>query len=284
VGEVKGEVDEREHHDLFFACDAERIVSSPLIRVLHQRIAKDFICRAQLHTPSRVLSLGCGDGTIETLLAGSVGEVVGYDVSPVAIAQARARARNAGLANVSFEVADLCEPLRAPIESFDAVCGFAFLHHLPADGIKNALQLAWRALRPEGVFYSVDPSARRLVRHLSRLVKRSYDRYHSPDERELESEALASLCAQVGFRAPDLWPTDFFVGPLGWLAPGLPEPLARPLDLVDRMLSSLPLLSRLCSSFALMAVKSEPAPRAIQLSLTDVLAGGLSPASSGASH
>jgi ubiquinone/menaquinone biosynthesis C-methylase UbiE len=250
-------MDERDHHDSFYATDAERVINSPLIRRLHQRTIRAFIDRAQLGPSSRVLSLGCGDGAIELRLARSVGEVVGYDVSQVAIEQAETRARQAGLANVSFEVADLREPLQTPADGFDAVCAFAFLHHLPPEGLRQSLHVSLRTLRPGGVFYSVDPSAHRLVRHLSRLVQRTYDRYHSPDERELEPEALAALCKDVGFTNPMTWPTDFFVGPLGWLTPGMPDPLAAPLDLLDRGLSSLPLLSRLASSFALMAVKPE---------------------------
>src|SRR5438067_11128150 len=75
---------------------------------------------------SRVLSLGCGIGDTELLLAPHVREVVGIDLSPSAIRQARADAARAGVANVRcLECAD------PPAELFDLVIGIFFLHHLP---------------------------------------------------------------------------------------------------------------------------------------------------------
>ena len=52
---------------------------------------------------SRVLSLGCGIGDTELLLAPQVGEVVGIDLLPAAIRQARADAARLGIRNARFE-------------------------------------------------------------------------------------------------------------------------------------------------------------------------------------
>ncbi|MDE3168355.1 MAG: methyltransferase domain-containing protein, partial [Acidobacteriota bacterium] len=52
---------------------------------------------------TRVLSLGCGIGDTELLLAPHVAEVLGIDLSPAAIRQARADAARLGIPNARFE-------------------------------------------------------------------------------------------------------------------------------------------------------------------------------------
>ena len=247
---------EQEHHDEWYQQDAERIFNSWLIRLVNDRVAKDFLHRAGLGPESRVLDLGCGEGQIDCLLAPSVGRLVGYDISPVGIEQARKRAADAGLSNVTFEVGDLSRPDElSHTEEFDGICAFGFLHHLALDGIAGIFDLAYRALRPDGAFYSVDPNARRLVRHFSRLVQGQYDRYHSPDEHELEPEVLVGLAREAGLMSPQVRASDFFANPLGWIVPGLPKAVARPLVWLDYGLSALPVINRYSSSFSLVARK-----------------------------
>ena len=76
---------------------------------------------------SRVLSLGCGIGDTELLLAPHVGEVIGIDLSPAAIRQARADAAALGIGNARFEEGTRAEG------RFDAIIAIFFLHHLPDD-------------------------------------------------------------------------------------------------------------------------------------------------------
>ncbi len=109
------------------------------------------------------------------------------------------------------------------------------------------------ALRPGGAFYSSDPSRQRLVGLFTGLVRRAYDRHHSPDEREIEPQALAALAAAAGFSRAAIEFTDYFLGPLAWLAPGTPRWLAPPLEAIDNLALSVPLLRRYASSFSLLA-------------------------------
>ena len=249
---------EQEHHDEWYETDAERIFNSWLVRLVNERVANDFLQRAGLGTESRVLDLGCGEGHIDCLLAPSVGRLVGYDISPVGIELARKRATDAGLINVSFEVGDLSRPEELSYsDEFDGICAFGFLHHLPLDGIAGIFDLTYRALRPGGAFYSVDPNARRLVRHFSRLVQRQYDHYHSPDEHELEPQVLVDLAQEAGLVAPRVRASDFFANPLGWIVPGLPKAAAMPLVWLDYGLSVLPVINRYSSSFSLIARKPD---------------------------
>jgi SAM-dependent methyltransferase len=236
-------VNEREYHDQHYAAEAA-LFESPLFRRVRDRAARQFLRCTRPGPSHRILSLGCGDGSIERLLAPHVGSIVGVDISPVAIAQARTR--SAGYANLSFTE-------KSPGGPFDIVVAFAFLHHLDDPAIRDTLRTARKALRPGGLFYSSDPSRRRLVGLFRGLVRKTYDRYHSPDERELDPQALALLFTETGFDRPAIGYSDYFLGPLAWLAPGAPPSLARALEAMDNLALRVPLLRRYASSFYLCA-------------------------------
>jgi len=245
-------MNERDYHDHHYEVDAARIQGSPLFRRVHQRSARQFLRRTGAGRAHRVLSLGCGDGSIERHLAPHVAEIVGLDLSPVAIGQAQAQAQAAGLRNVTFAVSAAGTPLES-FGRFDFVAAFAVLHHLRDTEIGDTLRAARKVLRSGGAFYSSDPSRRRLVRYFAGLVRGTYDRYHSPDERELEPAALAALVEAAGLSRPVVFYTDYFLGPLAWLAPRTPDSLGAMLEAIDNLALRVPLLRRYASSFSLCA-------------------------------
>jgi SAM-dependent methyltransferase len=234
-------VNERDYHDQHYAAEAA-LFGTPLFRRVHARGARQFLRATRAGRAHRVLSLGCGDGAIERLLAPHVGSVVGVDISAVAIAQARER--SAGLANLSFRTGEAWSD-----GPYDIVAAFAFLHHLDDRGIHDTLRAARAALRPGGLFYSSDPSRRRLVGLARGLVRGTYERYHSPDERELDPRVLRSIFEQQGFGEIRIGYTDYFLGPLAWLAPGTPAALAAGLEGLDNLALGVPLVRRYASSF-----------------------------------
>ena len=248
-------MNEREFHDRHYQHEAEAFEQSAIFARVHERSVRQFLLRTGAGLTHRVLSLGCGHGAIERRLAAHVGEIVGVDISPVAIRQARERARSAGLRNAIFLVAG--EARLESWEKFDHVAAFAFLHHLSDVEIRRTLSEARILLRSGGCFYSADPSRRRLVRLFVRFVRKAYERHHSPDERELEPEALARFAAEAGFESRMFY-SDYFLGPLAWLVPATPAALCPPLEMLDEIALRLPLLRRYASSFSLLAV----APRA----------------------
>jgi SAM-dependent methyltransferase len=245
-------MNERDYHDHHYEVDAARIQGSALFRRVHQRGALQFLRATGAGRAHRVLSLGCGDGSIERILAPQVAEIVGLELSPVAVAQARAHAEAAGLRNVTFAVSRAGASLES-FGRFDFVAAFAVLHHLSDAEIADSLRAARSVLRAGGAFYSSDPSRRRLVRYFTGLVRGTYDRYHSPDERELDPAALAALAATAGFSPATISYTDYFLGPLAWLAPGTPRGLAPALAALDNLMLKVPLLRRYASSFSLLA-------------------------------
>jgi SAM-dependent methyltransferase len=94
----------------------------------------------------RVLEYGCGVGSAAFELAAAGAEVTGIDISPVAIAKARAEAERRGLEGVHFVEMD-AEALEIAEASVDVVCGSGILHHLDLD---RAASEIWRVLRPGG--------------------------------------------------------------------------------------------------------------------------------------
>jgi SAM-dependent methyltransferase len=244
---------ERDYHDLHYETEAVRIQGTALFERVHDRAARDFLRRTGAGRAHRILSLGCGDGSIERRLAPHVGEIVGLDISAVAIEQARTKSEAAGLRNLSFVASDAGTLTLEGLGSFDVIAAFAFLHHLADLAIRDTLVAARKALRPGGAFYSSDPNRRRLIRFLAGCVRATYDRYHSPDERELDPDALAALATQAGFSRPVIGYVDYFLGPLAWLAPQTPRWLAPPLAALDDLALSVPLVRRYASSFSLLA-------------------------------
>lgn len=163
---------------------------------------------------SRVLSLGCGIGDTELLLAPHVAELVGIDLSPTAIRQARTDATRLGIANARFEQGTLASG------RYDVIIAIFFLHHLP-DPQLEALPAQLREwLVPGGSFYSLDPSRNRLSGQVGRLlIPGLMKRYQTEDERELEPEAAGELFRRAGFET-QVSVYDFGSSPLAGLLPG----------------------------------------------------------------
>jgi len=246
-------MNERDYHDHHYESDAAGIQRTPIFERVHERAARDFLRATGAGKQHRILSLGCGDGSIERRLAPHVGEIVGLDISAVAVGQARDAAEAAGLRNLSFAVSDAGSLRLDGLGRFDAIAAFAFLHHLEDGAIVDTLAAARNALPPGGAFYSSDPSRRRLIGLFTGLVRSTYERYHSPDERELDPATLAALALQAGFSRAAIGYVDYFLGPLAWLAPGTPRWLAPALGALDGAALCVPLARRYASSFSLLA-------------------------------
>lgn len=104
----------------------------------------------------RLLDIGCGPGSITLGLAAAVapGTVVGVDLRPEMVEQARALATARGVANVRFEVAS-AYALPFPDTSFDVAFAHTLLLHLREP--VAALCEVRRVLHPGGVVGLRDP-------------------------------------------------------------------------------------------------------------------------------
>jgi 2-polyprenyl-3-methyl-5-hydroxy-6-metoxy-1,4-benzoquinol methylase len=109
----------------------------------------DWIARLKEIAPpgAQLLDLGCGCGVPvarELALYGT--SVTGVDISDVQIARACRLVPNG-----SFLLADMAEVSFAPT-SFDAVCSFYALIHLPHDEQRRVIERIGQWLKPGGVF------------------------------------------------------------------------------------------------------------------------------------
>ena len=103
----------------------------------------------------RVLDLGCGTGNATFVAAGLVGpdgSVVGIDHSPEALARARVRAAQRGLAQAQFIEGDIHDP--APGGPYDAVVEKAVLWSVPDPA--EVLRRQATVLRPGGLIVAVE--------------------------------------------------------------------------------------------------------------------------------
>jgi tRNA/tmRNA/rRNA uracil-C5-methylase (TrmA/RlmC/RlmD family) len=118
---------ELEYHERLYSGLAQSHFARPAVRALRQHMVERILRVTGVGSESRVLSLGCGIGDTELLLAPHVGEVVGVDFSPAGVRQARADAERLGVSNAHF-----IEGTAATVQGrFGAVIAIFFLHHLP---------------------------------------------------------------------------------------------------------------------------------------------------------
>jgi len=210
------EVLERElaYHEKLYSGFAQKHFARPAVRALRAHMARRILRMTGAGENSRMLSLGCGIGDTELLLAPHVKEIVGTDLSPAAIRQARADAERLGIRNARFEVGS------EAASRYDAVIAIFFLHHLPDAALAALPGKVREWLEPGGVFYSLDPSRDRLSGVVGRkLIPGLMKKYQTIDERELEAGATAGLFRGAGFEVrTEIY--DFGSSPLAGLLPG----------------------------------------------------------------
>jgi ubiquinone/menaquinone biosynthesis C-methylase UbiE len=104
--------------------------------------------RSYFRESDRVVELGCGTGSTALLLADSVAEYLGTDLSSGMIAIARKKAIEADIASLSFDVVSAENGLGGK-DGLDALLGFNLLHLV--EDMPAVLPDAHDALRPGGL-------------------------------------------------------------------------------------------------------------------------------------
>src|SRR5262245_32048087 len=139
-------------------CLATGATAAHRLRILHRIYgpgARGLLIKAGIQSGMRVADVGCGVGTVTTLLAelvGPEGKSVGIDASHAQIEQAR-QLLPAVTSNVSFIEASATDT-GLPSETFDLVyCRFLLLHLTEPD---RALREMHRLLKPNGILVCED--------------------------------------------------------------------------------------------------------------------------------
>jgi SAM-dependent methyltransferase len=98
---------------------------------------------------SKLLDLGCGDGTTALPAAEAGAEVLGVDIAANLVAAGNARATAAGLANLRFEEGDACDLANLADESFDLVVSIfgAMFAPRPFDAAREMVRVTRRGGR-----------------------------------------------------------------------------------------------------------------------------------------
>jgi cyclopropane fatty-acyl-phospholipid synthase-like methyltransferase len=239
---------EIEYHEKLYAGFAQEHFARPAVRALRANMVRRVLVKTGAGRESRILSLGCGIGDTELLLAPHVRELVGVDLSPAAVRQARQDAANLGITNARFEEGSL----ESVTGKFDAIIAIFLLHHLPDSMLESAPALIRECLAPRGAFYSLDPSRQRLSGMVgSLLLPRLMQKYQSPDERQLDPEETAEYFRSAQFTCQTSM-YDFVSSPLAGLLPGWRTGY-RAARAADELLVRIPGLRKLGSNFELLA-------------------------------
>ena len=101
---------------------------------------------------SDVLDAGCGHAELSLALAADGYTVVGVDLSPTAIAAATRAAKDRGLTNASFVVADITS-LSGYDARFNTILDSTLFHSLPVEGRDGYLRSVHRAAAPGASYF-----------------------------------------------------------------------------------------------------------------------------------
>ena len=197
----------------------------------------------------RVLEYGCGPGGYSFSLAKLGAQVVGIDISEVAIEQAGDSARKEGVErNTEFMVMD-AENLDFDDNYFDVVCGGGIIHHLDTDAAFSEIS---RVLKPRGRAVFLEPLG---YNPLINMFRKLTPGLRTRDEHPLKSEDFKT--AKRYFKNVNSYHFDlltlFAIPIAGTSFFGIVVKILRPLD---NLIFEIPLIKWF--SWAIVIELSEP--------------------------
>ncbi|MBE7448966.1 MAG: methyltransferase domain-containing protein [Kofleriaceae bacterium] len=143
---------------------------------------------------ARVLEVAAGTGLVTTAIAPVVGELIATDYAVEMVKKLEGRVRDAGLANVVCEQADLYR-LRFEDASLDAVFAANVLHLVP--DLDRALASLRRVLVPGGAL--VVPTYLHNETFVAKVLSRLFGLTGFPGKRRFTSTTLRAAIEGAGF-------------------------------------------------------------------------------------
>jgi SAM-dependent methyltransferase len=195
-----------------FTAQVDRFVTSPHVNE-PEPVAR-FLAAVEPHGDERALDVGCGPGLLARAFAPRVREFVGVDLTPAMVEKARAIARETGLANAHFQVADA---LKLPFEtgSFDLALTRLALHHMPdVRGVVREMARVTRAGGKIGLFDLTTSESTEESAYLN-FVERLRDPSHA---RALPISEAVQVVGLAGFDLDRVDTTDLELDVDDWIA------------------------------------------------------------------
>ncbi len=229
---------ERDFHNLRFSDDTEREQRTGRF---YSAIDYGFAFYRQRVTEEArgrtVLEYGCGNASLGFELAPIAKEVIGIDISDVAIANAQRIAAHQGLTNTRF-VVDNAESMRFADRSVDVLMGSGIVHHLD---IPRSMREVRRVLREGGIAIFAEPLGHNPAVNWYRART---PELRTPDEHPLLARDLREMAQ--GFRASKVTYFGFVAPVLGFVSPKTdPDKLLTKLVWsADKAICSVPFLRR----------------------------------------
>ncbi len=148
-----------------------RIITLGRIRQVKESIANTYV-----QAGMRILEIGCGTGTLTTMMAAQGAQVTGIDAAPAMLAEAEEKIAAAGLTErVTLHYMDAALiGERFPTASFDLIVSTLVFSEIPPDGQRFVLEACEKLLAPGGRLLIADEvipagTLRRLLFYMVRL-------------------------------------------------------------------------------------------------------------------
>jgi len=172
------------------------------------------VSRLGLEAGAKILDVCCGSGASAIPAAKAVGPsgfVLGIDLAENLIELAKTKARERGLENIEFRVADMLDLDLAP-STFDVVICVFGIFFVP--DMQQAIQTLWKLVRPGGrlaittwgprFFEPVNTAFWNAVRNERADLYKGFN----PWDRISEPESLRALLLSTGAETPDVVPEN----------------------------------------------------------------------------
>jgi SAM-dependent methyltransferase len=180
--------------------ELQRAIDKPFSDELCGKILSDIgvIMSLLPPPPGRLIDFGCGTGWTSCFFAKRGYDVVGVDISPLAIHYAEEARAKMGLKNLSFIVSDY-ENLRLE-NAFDFAVFFYSLHH--SEDYQAALKTAYHSLKAHGVCITCEPGLGHATQKPSLEAVEKYD----VTERDMPPKYIIKAAGKLGFKKNETYP------------------------------------------------------------------------------